>query len=99
LTVKYNPAERDWSDKEYREYFSFNPTLTTMDRNAIYYGELITLYNPNIQRNTIEVIPEHSEEKPKEKTPAELKELKRLLIPDSTLMANPFLIKKVQPPE
>ncbi len=97
--VEYRPADRDWSEKEYREYFSFNPALATMDRNAVYYGELITLFNPNIPRHTIEIIPAHSDEKPKEKTAAELKEIKKLLAPDSTLMANPFLIKKVEPPQ
>jgi len=50
----------DWTSQEIKEYFTFKTGLTTIDLNAVYYGELITLYNPNIKRETIDVIPEHS---------------------------------------
>jgi len=89
----------DWTSEEIREYFTFRVGLTTTDPNAIYYGELITLYNPNIKRESIEIIPEHSEEEPKKITESELRGLRDLLAPDLTLMMNPSLIKKIKPPD
>ncbi|MFA4966830.1 MAG: hypothetical protein WC624_01255 [Candidatus Margulisiibacteriota bacterium] len=99
MTVNYDPNRRDWSPAEAREYFTFSIGLKTSDLDAIYYGELITLYNPNIQRTTIEDIPEHTEEKPKEPSKSEIEALRNMLAPDLTLMANPSLIKKIKPPE
>ena len=95
--MAYQPGP-DWTDQEIREYFTFTGGLSTTDPNAIYYGDLITLYNPNIRRSTIDIIPEHSEEKPKV-TPKEVETLRGLLAPDLTLLANPSLIKKIKPPD
>ena len=53
-------AKPDWTAQEIKEYFTFKVGLTTTDPNVVYFGELITLYNPNIKRETIEIIPEHS---------------------------------------
>ena len=99
MVVDYDPNKRDWSPQEVKEYFTFKAGLTTSDPDAIYYGELITLYNPNIQRATIEDIPEHTEEKPKEPSQSEIEALRNMLAPDLTLMANPSLIKKIKPPD
>ncbi len=90
--------DRDWSPEEIKEYFHFNLGLATQDPNAVYYGELITLYNPNIKRNMIEAIPAHSDEKPKV-SQNDLRSLRSMLSPDLTLMANTYQIKKIKPPE
>ena len=50
----------DWTSQEIKEYFTFKTGLATTDPNAVYFGELITLYNPNIKRESIDIIPEHS---------------------------------------
>jgi len=96
--MKYNPASRDWNEKEFKTYFVFNFYLKTSDPNAIYYGEMITLYNPNIERKEIEVIPIRKEP-PKQKTSSEMDALRNLLSSDLTLMANRYQIKRVDPPE
>ncbi len=96
--MEHQPARQDWTPGEVNEYFTFKTGLTTSDRNAIYYGELITLYNPNIKRATIEAIPERTDEKPKV-SDAELEALRSMLSPDLTLMANPYQIKKIKPPD
>ena len=82
MVIDYHPGKRDWTEKEANEYFTFRTGLTTTDPNAIYYGELITLYNPNIKRATIDDIP-----------------LRSMLAPDLTLLANPYQIKQIKPPE
>lgn len=58
--MEYKPARRDWTKEEAHEYFDFNYNLETKDPDAVYYGEVITLYNPNIRRNSIEEIPERN---------------------------------------
>lgn len=98
MAVNYQPGKKDWTAEEARSYFAFNVGLSTTDPNVIYYGELITLYNPNIPRAAIEIIPEHTDEKP-EPSASELKSLRNMLAPDLTLMVNPSLIKKIKPPD
>lgn len=97
MAVKYDPKKRDWTQKEINELFSFETGLETEDKDAVYFGELITLYNPNIERKTIENIPEHSDESPE--TSVDIDAMKKLIGTDSTLMANPYQIKKINPPE
>ena len=58
--MEYKPGRRDWSKEEMREYFDFDYKLKTNDPDVVYYGEVITLYNPNIRRNSIEEIPERN---------------------------------------
>ena len=99
MIVDYDPNKRDWSPQEAKEYFTFKVGLTTNDPDAVYYGELITLYNPNIERTMIEEIPDHNEEPPKEVSKFDLEGLRNMLAPDLTLMANPSLIKKIKPPD
>ncbi len=88
----------DWSAKEMNEYFTFTTGMRSESPDVVYYGELITLLNPNIVRASIEEIPRHSNEKPHPST-EELGTLKKLLGVDSTLMANRFQIKKIEPRE
>ena len=95
--MKYEPGKRDWTRDELQHYFTFNPDLATSDPDSIYFGELITLYNPNIPRETIEVIPEHTEVKPSP-TAGQLEDLRNLLASDLSLEANRYIIKQVKPP-
>jgi len=96
MPQKYDPGQRDWTPQEIKEYFSFNLNQKTQDPDAIYYGEIIELLNPNIERASIEVIPEHQEEKPN-LTKEQLEGLRNLLQTDLSLEANRFLIKKIKP--
>ncbi|KAF0133868.1 MAG: hypothetical protein FD145_1078 [Candidatus Saganbacteria bacterium] len=80
---------KDWTPKEIAEYFTFDQHLKTKDKSALYYGELITLLNPHIPRATVEDVPPHSDEPPKVNP----------IVVDMTLLANPYQIKKINPPE
>ncbi|MBI5701174.1 hypothetical protein HZC34_04935 [Candidatus Saganbacteria bacterium] len=88
----------DWTQKKFKEYFTFASEIKSDSPDIVYYGELITLLNPNIKRSTIEAIPEHIDEKP-ERGSVDINAMKKLIGSDSTLMANPYQIKRIKPPE
>jgi len=92
-----NNIKPDWSDRELKEYFTFATGMKSDSPDVIYYGELITLLNPNIVRASIENIPKHTDEKPS-MTKTEIDGISNLLESDLTLMANRYQIKQVKPP-